>query len=170
VVQIVTLTSTLTYTGEDGETTVSLGNVVLKFILVSFYSFKRCAISYNQLLNEHSLSDTGSSKETNLTTTSVWGEEIDDLDTSDEHFSGCGLFSELWWIGVDGAELVRLDGTTFINGVTSDVHDTTEGTWADGNHDRSSSVGSDGTSYETLGTVHGNTSHDILTKMLLIFG
>jgi hypothetical protein len=32
VVQIVTLTGTLTYTGEDGETTVGLGNVVLRIV------------------------------------------------------------------------------------------------------------------------------------------
>lgn len=53
VVQIVTLTGSLTDTGEDGVTTVSLGDVVDKF------------------LNEHSLSDTGTTEQTNLTTTSV---------------------------------------------------------------------------------------------------
>ena len=37
-------------------------------------------MSYNQLLDEHSLADTGTSEETNLSTTSVGGEKIDDLD------------------------------------------------------------------------------------------
>jgi hypothetical protein len=67
VVQIVTLTGTLADTGKDRVTTVSLGNVV------------------DQFLNEHGLSDTSSSEETNLSTTSVWGEEIDDLDTGDQY-------------------------------------------------------------------------------------
>ena len=35
----------------------------------------------NELLNEHSLADTSTTEETDLSTTSVGGEEIDDLDT-----------------------------------------------------------------------------------------
>jgi hypothetical protein len=163
VVQIVTLTSTLADTSENRETTVSLSNVVLGKMLAPFCNMDKYASPYNQLLNEHSLSDSGSSEQTNLTSTSVWGEEINDLDTGDEDFGGCGLFSELWWIGMDGSELVGLDGSTLIDGVTSDVHDTTESSWTNRNHDRSSSVSSNGTSYETLGTVHGDTSDDVLT-------
>jgi hypothetical protein len=69
VVQIVTLTSTLTHASEDGETTVSFSNVVLGVI-------SRCISStgvesYNQLLNEHSLADTSTAEETNLSTTSI---------------------------------------------------------------------------------------------------
>ena len=61
VVQVVALTGTLADTGEDGVTTVGLGDVV------------------DELLNEHSLADTGTTKETNLSTTSVGSEEVDDL-------------------------------------------------------------------------------------------
>lgn len=60
VVQIVTLTSTLADTGEHGVTTMGLGDVV------------------DQLLDKHSLSDTGTSEETNLSTTGVRGEQVDD--------------------------------------------------------------------------------------------
>ena len=42
----------------------------------------------NQLLNQDSLPDTSTTEETNLTTTSVGGEEVDDLDTSLEDLSG----------------------------------------------------------------------------------
>lgn len=59
-VQIVTLTSTLPDTSEDRVTTVSLGDVV------------------DQLLDKHRLSDTGTSKETNLSTTSVGSEQVND--------------------------------------------------------------------------------------------
>ena len=122
---------------------------------------------YDQLLNEHSLSDTGTSEETNLSTTSVGSEEIDDLDTSNKDLGGCGLLNELRGIGVDGQELVALDGTTLVNGVTSDVHDTTKGTVTNGNLDGGTGVGGLGTADETLGTIHGNTSDDVLTQMLL---
>ena len=113
VVQIVTLTGTLTDTGEDGVTTVSLGNVV------------------DELLNEDGLADTSTTEETNLSTTSVGGEEIDDLDTSDENLGSGGLLNELGSLGVDRAELVGLDGTALVDGVTSDVDDTAKGGRAD---------------------------------------
>jgi len=139
---------------------------------------------YNQLLNEHSLSDTGTTEKANLTTTGVWGEKVDDLDTGDENLGGGGLFGENRWIGVDRSALVGLDGTTLVNGVTSDVHDTTESAWADRDGDRSTRVGGLLTTSETLGTllrsawkyrkvdsrkptVHGNATDDILTQMLL---
>ena len=67
-------------------------------------------IPYNQLLDEHSLSDTGTSEETDLTTTSVGGEEVDNLDTGNQDLSGGGLLGELRGVGVDGGVLGGLDG------------------------------------------------------------
>jgi len=59
-VQIVTLAGTLSDTSKHRVTTVSLSDVV------------------NQLLDKHSLSDTGTSKETNLSSTGVRSEQVDD--------------------------------------------------------------------------------------------
>ena len=105
VVQVVTLTGTLADTSEDRETTVGFGDVV------------------NQLLNEHSLADTSTTKETNLSTTSVGSEKIDDLDTSNQDLGRSRLVNELRGVGMDGKKLVALDRTTLIDGVTSDVDD-----------------------------------------------
>ena len=58
-------------TAEDGETTVRLGDVV------------------DELLNQHGLADTGTTEETNLSTTSVGSKEIDNLDTGLENLSSC---------------------------------------------------------------------------------
>jgi hypothetical protein len=107
---------------------------------------------YNQLLDEHSLADTGTAEETNFTSTCVGSEEIDDLDAGDQDFSARRLLNELWWIGVDGEPLGALDGATLVNGITGDVHDATESAGADGNHDGVASVGRDSASDETLGT------------------
>ena len=68
-VQIVTLTGTLTDTTEDRVATVGLGDVV------------------DQLLNEDGLADTGTTEETNLATTSVGSQEVDNLDTGNQNFS-----------------------------------------------------------------------------------
>jgi hypothetical protein len=108
--------------------------------------------TYDQLLNEHSLSDTGTSEETDLSTTGVGSQKIDDLDTSDEDLSSGGLLSESGGFGVDRSALLALDGTTLVNGVTSDVHDATERTATDGNGDRSTAVDSLGATDETLST------------------
>lgn len=134
VVQIVTFTGTLADTSEDGVTTVSLGNVVDEF------------------LNEDSLADTSTTEETNLSTTGVRGQEVDDLDTSDQNLGGGGLLDELGRLGVDRQELVSLDGTTLIDWVASDVHDTTKSGRADGDGDGSAGVGALGATDETLGT------------------
>jgi peptide chain release factor 1 len=122
VVQIVTLTSTFTDTTENGVTTVSLGDVV------------------DQFLNQDSLADTGTTEKTNLTTTSVGGKKIDNLDTSLENFGSGGLVNELGSLSVNGEELLGLDGTTLIDGLTNNVDDTAKDLLTDGNGDGSTSV------------------------------
>lgn len=134
-------------TAEDGDTTVGLGDVVDEF------------------LNQHGLSDTGTAEETNLATTSVGGEEIDDLDTGLEHLSGGGLVDEWRGVGVDGAELDTLNGATFVNGLTNDVHDTTEGGRTDGDEDGGAGVDYLLTTYKTFRTVHGNGADGVLTQV-----
>lgn len=67
VVKIVTLSGTLTDTSEHGETTMLLGDVV------------------NELHNEHSLSDTSTTEETNLSSLGVGTQQVDDLNTSHEN-------------------------------------------------------------------------------------
>jgi len=168
VVQVVTLTSAFTdtlkiskfkiclnstterdgkHTTEDRETTMGLGDVVDEF------------------LNKHSLSDTSTSEETNFSTTSIGGEQVDDLDTSLEDLSGCGLVDEWWRVSVNGGLLYALDGTPLIDGLTNDVHDTTQGSRTNGDHDGSTGIDDLLATDETLGTVHSNSTDAVLTKM-----
>lgn len=108
--------------------------------------------TYNQLLDEHGLTDTGTTEETNLTTTSVGGEQVHDLDTGHENLSLGGLLDELGGVSVDGRVLDGLDGATLVNGVTSDVDDTTKGGRTDGDLDGGASVESSGATGQTLST------------------
>ena len=66
---------------------------------------------------------------------------------------------------MNGVELVAFDGTTLINGFANDVHDTAECSIADGNFDGSASINNLLTTDETLGTVHGNGTDGVLTKV-----
>jgi hypothetical protein len=151
-VQIVTLTSTFADTSEDRETTVGFGDVILNQVSYRLLTVNKRLETYNEFLNEHSLADTSSTEQTNLSTTSVWGEKVDDLDTGDKNFSRGGLFNELGGIGVDRELLCALDGSTLVNWISSDIHDTTEGSWADGNHDGGASIGCGLTTDKTFGT------------------
>lgn len=108
--------------------------------------------THNQLLNEHSLTDTGTTEQTNLTTTGVGGKQIDDLNTSNQNLSGGRLLNEERRLGVNGVELGGLNGTTLVNGVTSNVDDTAKGAGTDGDLDRGTSVLGGDTTGETLGT------------------
>lgn len=119
----------------------------------------------NQLLDKHSLADTSTSEETDLATTSVGSQKVDDLDTSLENFGGSRLLNESRRICVNGELLVALDGTTLVNGLANDVHDTTEGTLADGDHDGGTGIDDLLTTDETFGTVHSNGTDRVLTKV-----
>lgn len=147
-VQIVTLSGSLTDTGENGETTVGLGNVV------------------NQLLDEHGLTDTGTTEQTNLTTSGVRGQQVDNLDTSLQNLSRSRLLNEGWWVSVDRVSLLRLDWSSLVNWLTNNVDDTAQGLTANRHGDRSTSVGDRLASDQTVSTVHSNGSDGVLTQML----
>lgn len=146
---------------------MSLGDVVLWQLSVNPNWTSSGIGTYDKLLNEDGLADTSTTEKTNLTTTGVGGEKVDNLDTGDKNLGRGGLVNELGGFGVDGGELGALDGTTLVNGVTSDVHDATETAGTDGNHDGGTSVDDLAATDETLSTVHGNATDDVLTQMLL---
>ena len=108
--------------------------------------------TYNQLLDEHSLTDTGTTEETNLTTTGVGGQQVDHLNTGDENLRLSGLLNERRGLSMDGQVGGGLDRTTLVNGVTGDVDDTAESARADGDGDGSTSVTGGKTTGQTLGT------------------
>mmetsp|Transcript_32191 Transcript_32191/g.44139 ORF Transcript_32191/g.44139 Transcript_32191/m.44139 type:complete len:216 (+) Transcript_32191:922-1569(+) len=75
VVQIISFTSSLTDTSKNRETTVSFRNIV------------------DQFHNQDSFSDTSTTKQTNLTSLSVRGQQVNNLNSSDQNFiRGSQLF------------------------------------------------------------------------------
>lgn len=91
-VQVVSLTGTLTDAGEDGVTSVSLGDVV------------------DELLDKDGLADSGTAKKSNLATTGVRGKEVDNLDAGLKDLSSRRLVDEGRGVGVDRQTLDALDG------------------------------------------------------------
>ena len=119
----------------------------------------------DELLNQHGLADTSTAEQTDLSTTGVGGEQVDDLDTGLQDFSGGGLLNEGWRVGMDRAELDALDRTPLVNGFTNDVHDTAQSTLSDRDPNRSTSIDDLLPTDETLGTVHSNGSDRVLAKV-----
>merc|ERR1739844_670593 len=148
VVQVVTLTGSLTHTSEHGVTTMGLGNVV------------------DQLHDQDSLADTGSTEQTNLASLGVGSQQIDNLDTSDQDLLLDTHLVELGSLGVDGLALGGLDGTPLVNRVTDHVDDPSQSLGPDRVHDGVSSVVDNLATDETLGTVHGNGSDGVLSQVL----
>jgi hypothetical protein len=119
----------------------------------------------DKFLNQHGLADTGTAEQTNLSTTSVGGKQVDNLDTSLQDFGSGRLLNEGRRVGMDWTKLDTLDGTPLINWFTNDVHDTAQGTLSDRDLDGSTSVYNLLPTDETLGTVHSNGSDRVLTKV-----
>merc|ERR1719341_2015805 len=127
VVQIVALPGPLTDTSEHRETTVSLGNVV------------------DQLHDKDSLADSGTTEETDLTSLTVGGKQVDNLDTGDKDF--------------------LLDGH-LVEGVADHVDDAAKGLLAHGDGDGEALILNNITPDKTLGTVHGNGPDGVLSEVL----
>ena len=67
---------------------------------------------------------------------------------------------------MDRQKLIRVDGTSLVNWLPDDVDNAAERSGTDGNGDRAAGVPARLATNETLRTVHGNGSHDILAEML----
>ncbi len=150
-VEIVALACPLANTGEDGVSSVVHGNVV------------------DELHDNHSLSDSGSSEEADLSSLGVGGEEVHNLDASDEDLLGLALLNEGGSGAVEGGELLLPglgDGTLLVDGLANDVEDAAERVGTDGDLDGGASVHALLAAHESLGGLHGNSPDRVLSKVL----
>lgn len=67
---------------------------------------------------------------------------------------------------MDGKELVGVDGSLLVNGLTDDIDNSTESLGADGHLNGAASVNDALASDEALSGVEGNGSHVVATEML----
>ncbi len=147
-VQVGTFTGALADTGEDGETTVALGDVV------------------DELHDDDGLADTGTAEQTDLTTLAVGENEVDDLDTGGEDGVLGGLVAELGGDGVDGELGLLADGAALIDGLTEDVEDAAEGFAADGDGNLATGGDDLGLELEEVGGLHGNAAAGVGVQVL----
>lgn len=120
----------------------------------------------NQLHDQDSLSDTGTAEESDLATLGVGGQQIDDLNSSDQDLLLDAHLDELGGFSVDGGLVLRWDGATFIDGLANDVHDASQGFSSDWDSDGGSGVGDLLSADQTFGTVHSDGADGVLSQVL----
>mmetsp|Transcript_24747 Transcript_24747/g.41849 ORF Transcript_24747/g.41849 Transcript_24747/m.41849 type:complete len:502 (-) Transcript_24747:56-1561(-) len=148
VVEIISLTGALSDTGEHRVTTVVHGNIVNKFH------------------DNDSLSDTGTSEESDLTSLGVRSQQVHNLDTSHKDFLRLTLLGEKRGGAMDGGLEATHDRALLIHGLTNHVKNTAKSAGADGDHDGGAGVVHSLTTDKTLGGFHGNSTDSVLTQML----
>merc|ERR1719320_996230 len=148
VVQIIALPCPLAHTSKHGVPTMSLGHVV------------------NQLHDEDSLADPGTTKQTNFSSFSIRSQQVDHLDASDEDLLFHAHLFECRCLGMNSLPLVSRDRTSLINRITNNIDDSAQSFRPNRNHDRITSVVHNIASNQSLCTVHSNCPHSILTEVL----
>ena len=118
IVKVISFPGAFADTGKDGNTMLFGGDVM------------------HQFLNQDSLSDTGTSEETDLAALDVRAKQIDDLDSGFEDLGFGGLILEFRRIVVDGMGLFGLEFTLFINRLSENVEHSSKDFLADRNLDR----------------------------------
>jgi len=148
VVEIISFTGSLSDTSEDRVTSVHLGNVI------------------DELSHQHSLSDTGTSEKSDLSSLGVRSKKIDHLNSGFKNLGFGRLVAEAGGIGVDGGGLLGLDGSSLVDRLSNDVHDASEGFGSDGNLDGASGVLDLLATNQSFGSVHSNGAHGVLSKCM----
>src|SRR5690606_25570543 len=149
VIEVVAFASTLTHTRKHRQTTVSLGNVVDEFKHV------------------HGLAHTGTAEQTDLTALRERADQVNNLDAGFEQLNRGRQFVELGSFLVNGAGFGTVDGTTFVDGATQDVHDAAQRGHADRHRDGSAGVGHGHATTQTVGGTHGDGANRAVAQLLL---
>jgi peptide chain release factor 1 len=148
--QVVTLTGTLTDTGEHGNTVVVVGHAVDHF------------------LDQNGLANTCTTEQTDLSTLHIRGQEVDRLDTGLEHLSLGLKLVECWWLTVDWPTLGNLERLAFleVQWCTGHVEDVSLGDVTYWDRDRYAGVGDNRTANQTIGWLQCDRTHEGVSQVL----
>src|SRR5690606_18296550 len=151
VVEVVTLTSTLTHTGEHGITAVLDGDVT------------------DQFHHVHGLANTGPTVHTGIATLVERAGQVDNLDASFQQLVAAGLLGIARRSAVDFPLLFFTDRSGFVDGVAQHVHDTAQGCFTDRYRDGLVGAGDVQATLEAFGRTHRNGTHHAVAQLLLNF-
>jgi hypothetical protein len=148
-IQVVTFTCTFTNTGEHRETIVSFGNII------------------DKLHDQHGLTDTCTTEQTDLTTLAVRFKEVNHLNTGIQNLCADRKIIERRCRLMDRTEIIAVKSRETVNCITDNVKKTTLHLRTGGNSDRTFKIIHSDTSLQAISTFHSHTTHRILSDMLL---
>ena len=105
--QVITLTGTLTNASEYRKSVMTFGNVI------------------DELHDEHGLTHTGTTEQSNLTTFQIRLQQVNHLNTSSQHLFRGRQFLELWSFTVNGVSPLHVKLFHTVNRLTDNVQHTT---------------------------------------------
>ena len=150
-IEVVTLTRTLTNTSEYRVAAVLGGDVADKLHHVNGFTNTRTA------------------EQTNLTALSKGANQIDDFDTGFQQLvRGC-LIGIARGLSVDRHALLLTDRASFIDRLAEHVHDATQRFLTDRYGNRGTCVGYVQATFQALGGAHGNGAYYAVAQLLLDF-
>merc|ERR1711998_34890 len=120
----------------------------------------------NELHDEHSLTDTSTTEQTNLTTFCIWCHQVNDLDASLEDRGLSRLVGETWRLGMQGEGLLVVQRALLIDRLAEHVDNTTQHFGAHWHSDWATGVDDSLATLESLGCIHGNGPAGVFTDVL----
>ncbi len=150
-VEVVTLTSTLTHTGEHGITAVLDGDVTDQFHHVYGFAY------------------TGTTEQTDFTAFGERANQVDNLDAGFQQIVAASLLGERRCWTVNAPALFGVDRASFVNRVAQYVHDPAQGRFTDRYGDGCASVDNVQTALQAFGGTHRNGTNYAVAQLLLNF-
>ena len=121
----------------------------------------------DELHDEHGLAHTSTTEQANLSAFHVGLEQVDHLDTRREHLFLCGEFLKLWCLPMDGISTFHVEFFHAIDRLADDIEHPSLDLVTGWHQDRTSCSDGLQSTLQTVGIVHGDTPHGILTNVLL---
>src|SRR4029077_2415926 len=148
--QVVALARALAHAAERGKASVLLGEVV------------------DQLLDQHGLSDSGASEQTDLAALGVGGEQVDDLDPGLEHLGGGREVLDARRVLVDASALdIRGQVLAQVDWLAEQVEDAPKRGFSDRHGDRAAGVDHLQAARQAVGGVHRHGAYAVVAEVLL---
>src|SRR5690606_23772852 len=151
VIEVVPFASTLTHTGEHGQTTVRLGDVV------------------DQFQHVHGLAHTGAADQADLTALGERADQVNNLNAGFHKLDRRRKFVELVRFLVNRAGFAGLDGAALVDGATQNVHDAAQGRHTDRHRNGCARVGHSHAAAQAVGRTHGDRTNHAIAQLLLDF-
>ncbi len=123
----------------------------------------------DQLHHVYGFTNTGTPEQTHFTTLGEGADQVDYLDAGFQQIGRRGLFCISRRLAVNGGALLFTDGAAFVDGVTQNVHDSTQGFSTNRHADGRSGAGHVQATLQAFSRTHGDGTNDTVTQLLLNF-